>query len=351
MNQKIDEICQDPLFQLNLMLWLDQQQPHQDYYIYPLFNISGLNIYSIGPLLSLPPDIILHISDKIDIQKRARPDLILKVQKDNKFCILECKASSFGPASSNATQAKTLLLMAGSIISEVLGIGKRDENKCMLCYLVGSGKPELMEETIKSLKEEINKEVSLDLGDFGYFRIEPVGLSILLYYSEKAKDFLHITENSPVEVIKFEEETDPHPLYFIPYDPNNPQQTSEEQELCRRILFERIWSEIISKVGGSVAPCKVQFSTEELLVSATFGIYKIWEDNDAKRNIKNIVKRFLFDIKGDLLEGILIYDPQTGWMFNLGDKKIQEEVLKQLQKFKPESLDLSKVPESTLFDE
>jgi hypothetical protein len=333
------------------MLWLAQQQPQQYYYIYPLFNISGLNIYSIGPLLSLPPDIILNISDKIDIQERARPDLILKVQKDNKFCILECKASSFGSASSNATQAKTLLLMAGNIISEVLGIGKRGENKCMLCYLVGSEQPELMEETIESLKKEINEKVSLDLGSFGYFGIKSAGLSILLYYSEKAKDFLHIIENSPVEVIKFEEETDPHPLYFIPYDPNNPQQTPEEQELCRRILFERIWSEIISKVGGGVTPCKVQFSTKELLMSATFGIYDIWEDNDAKRNIKKIVKSFLLDIKDGLLENILIYEPQTGWMFDLGDKKVQEEVLKQLQKFKPQSLDLSKVSESTLFDE
>jgi hypothetical protein len=88
-------------------------------------------------------------------------------------------------------------------------------------------------------------------------------------------------------------------------------------------------------------------------MSATFGIYDIWEDNDAKRNIKRMVKNFLLDIKNrdSLLENTLSYESQAGWTFNLEDKKVQEEVLKQLQKFKPQSLDLSKVSESTLFDE
>ncbi|MBE0478315.1 hypothetical protein IBX65_04255 [Candidatus Aerophobetes bacterium] len=352
MNLNIDDLCKDPLFQLNLAIWLAQPQLSQYSCIYPLFYKSGLNIYSIGPLLALPPDIRLVVTEKINCQNAVRPDLILETQGKKKFCVLECKSSSFGSDSSAASQARTLLLIAGPVLSEVLAIGKRGENKGILCYFIGPNNIELMERTLEDLERGIKEKANLESGNYGCFQIRSSQSEIILEYPEKTKRFLNLMDKSPIKVIQFEEDTDPRPLYFIPYDPNI-NQTKQEQQFCRRVLFERILSYVISNIGGTTIPTSVTFTTDELLNSATFRMYEIWEDNDAKRHIRRLVKDFLMEIKTRLNEPIrenISYEPQKGWIFNLKDRETYEEFLKQLHKFKPETLDLSKKVEPTLFD-
>ena len=350
MNLNINELCKDPLFQLNLAIWLAQSQP-PEFCVYPLFYESKLNIYSIGPLLALPPSIRLDVANKINCQDAVRPDLIFEALGKKKLCILECKSSSFGPESSTALQAKTLLLVAGPIISEVLAVGKRGENECMLCYFIGPDNIELMEETLNALSKEIRNKTNLESGNSGCFGIKPLRSAIILEYSEKIKNFLNLIKDSPVEVIQIEKDTDPRPLYFIPYDPNI--QTKEEQELSRRILFERILGYIISELGRADIPSSTTFTTEDLLNAATLGVYEIWEDNEAKKHIRKVVKNYLFEIKNSMSEPFrnsISYESQKGWVFNLEDKETHDKLLKQLQKFKPETLDLSKKIEPTLFD-
>jgi len=352
MNLNINELCKDPLFQLNLAIWLAQSQPPSEFYVYPLFYESQLNIYSIGPLLTLPPDIRQAVTKTINCQNAVRPDLIFEALGKKKFCIIECKSSSFGPESSTANQAITLLLVISSVISEVLGIGKRGENEGILCYFTGPNGAKLMEETLKTLEKEIKDKTNLESGTYGCFEIKTSQTSIILEYPEIVKIFLNLIKNSPVEVIKFEEDTEPRPLYFIPYDPNI-QQTKEEQELSRRILFESMLGHMISKIGGADIPYSITFTTQELLDYATFGLYEIWEDNEAKKHLRRLVKDFLNQIKNFINEPLresVIYEPQKGWSFNLKDRETREEILKQLQRFKPENLDLSKKIGPTLFD-
>lgn len=355
MNSSLDEICKDPLFQLNLAIWMTQYLPSTHSCIYPLFYKSGINIYSIGPLLILPPDIRLEISDKIVYQESARPDLVLKLRDKKSFCVLECKASSFSSESSASNQARTFLLLAGPIISEVLGTGKRGENKGIFCYFIGPNNGDgLMNETLETLAKEIKEKTNLETGKFGCFVIKPSKSTIVIEYSEYIKNFLGLSQNSPVDIIRVEEDTDPRPLYFIPYDPNI-EQTKEEQELCRRILFERILSYIIDKTGGGTIPSSIIFTTDELLNFATFRVYEIWDDTDAKKHIRKLVKDFLINvIKKNVdvsLRECIKYESQKGWIFNIENKEIQEKLLKHLQRVKPENLDLSKKIGLDLFDD
>jgi len=276
----------------------------------------------------------------------------LETKEKKKFCILECKTSSFGPDSSTARQTRTLLLFAGPIISEVLGLGIRGQNEGILCYFTGSNQIEMMENTLKTLEKEIKEKIKLESGNYGCFGIKPEQSAILLEYSEKIKNFLNLIEDSPAKILTFEEDTDPRPLYFIPYDPNI-QQTKEEQKRCRRILFERILSYIISKVGGTDIPSYIIFTTEEMLKSATFGAYEIWEDTEAKKHVRKLIRGLLGDIRSSIdksLQECINYESKRGWIFDLKDKETYEELLKQLQKFKPEGLDLSKKIEPNLFD-
>lgn len=352
MSLNLDEICKDPLFQLNLSIWMTQSQPPTNFSIYPLFYKSGINIYSIAPLLALPPDARIAVLDKIACQESARPDLVLEL-KEKRFCVLECKSTSFGYKSSASNQARTFLLLTGPIMSEVLGIGNRGENEAILCYVTGPNNARLMNNSLESLAKEIKDKTGLKTGNYGCFEIRPSQSAIVLEYSEKIKHFLNLIKDPPVEVIKIEPNTDPRPLYFIPYDPNI-EQTKEEQKFCRRILFERILSHIISNIGNADIPASMTFKTADLLISATFGVYEIWEDTDAKKHIRWIIKDFLVNVKKSVspaLKECIIYEPQKGWTFNIQNKEEQEELLKHLQRFKPENLDLSKKKEPTLFDD
>lgn len=355
MNPNINDICNDPLFQLNFAIWLTQPQPPQNFYINPILYQAGLNIYSIAPFFVLPPDIRLAISENnLDCQDGARPDLVLEQKNQRKFCILECKASSFGPNSSTASQARALLLISGPIISELLGPASRGQKEGILCYLSGSNQIEMMGKTFRTLAEEIAK-LKLKTGIYGFFGIKTEQSTMLLEYSEEIKNFLNIIENSPVKILSLEEGVDPRPLYFIPYDPNlQQQQTKEDQEFCRRILFERILSNLISSIGGAPVPSSMTFSTQGLLNSATFEVYEKWDDNDSKHHLRKIVKDFL---QNNVISSIneptrkcINYEPGKGWVFNLKDKETHDELLNQLMKFKPETLDLSKKVDPTLFD-
>lgn len=353
MREKIDDLCGDPLFQLNLAIWLAQSTP-ASFSVRPVFYESGFKIHSIGPLLPLPPDIRLQAREsQLDCQDGAKPELILEAGNRSKLVIVECKRSSFGSSSSTASQARTLLLASGPIMPEVLAIGKRSSAQGMLCYLTRSDQVSLLENTLVELTQEIQR-INLSAGYNGCLGIIPDDTGILLVYSDEMKTLLNFQDISPTKILDVEEETDPRPLYFIPYDPNI-EQSSKEQALCRRMLYERFLGFILSRIGPANVPCEVTFSREEILMSATFGVYEIWDDSETKKSMKRLVRDFMDSVLKGLKnqqQKYLEYQSDRGWVFKLEDQDIYEEMVNRISKFKPEDMDLSKeIGQLYLFEE
>lgn len=215
MKTKIEELCSDPLFQLNLSIWLSQSKP-KDFSVRPVLYEAGFQILSVGPLLTLPLDIRLHISESsLDCQDRAKPDLILEDNNRTRLLTLECKRTSFGTSSTTASQARTLLLLSGPIISEVLAIGARASAQGVLCYLTRSDQVPPLENTLSELIKEL-QELKLDPGENGCLGIRPDKTAILLEYSHEVRTLLKCKSKSPVAILSIEADTDPRPLYFIP---------------------------------------------------------------------------------------------------------------------------------------
>src|SRR5205823_3552170 len=112
----------DPLFQLNVVLWLTQPLP-QGSSIVPLLHERGFVVYAISPPLPVPLDLQAAAqSARVALQNSGRPDVLLAHPLERKFAFIECKASSFGPNSNTAEQARSFLLMAGPRAAEVLGL-------------------------------------------------------------------------------------------------------------------------------------------------------------------------------------------------------------------------------------
>jgi hypothetical protein len=355
MKAKIEELCSDPLFQLNLSIWLAQPTP-RDFSIRPILYQSGFKIFSIGPLLALPPDIrLITIESKIDCQGSAKPELILESENGSKLLMIECKRSSFGSSSSTASQTRTLLLLSGPKISEVLAIGARSSGGGILCYLTRSDQVASLGDTLAELTEEL-RSLRLDTGDHGCLGIKSTDTAILLEYSDQIRTLLNFQDTSPTEILKLEEEADPRPLYFIPYDPNV-DQSAEEQTLARRTLYERFLGCILSKVGPANAPCEVTISQEEILMSTTFGIYEIWEDREARKHLRKLLRVFMDSLRnslGDERQKFVKYQKEKGWVFEFEDQNVYREISTQISKFKPEKMELSRPIETTqleLFEE
>lgn len=347
MREKIERLCNDPLFQLNLVIWLAQPKP-EGFPIKPIFYQSGFSIHSISPPLALPPDIrIITTESSLDLQDGAKPELILIDNNRTKLILIECKKSSFGISSTTSKQARTLLLLAGPIVSEVLGLGKRSSAKGILCYLTKSDQLQSLENTLLALTQELQK-LKLEPGDYSGLGISLSEQALSLEYSERVKDLLGLNAKSPIEIIRIDKDTDPRPLYFIPYDPNA--QSNEEQSFSRRVLYERVLGYVLSKIGPAIIPSNITFTTDEILSSVTFGIYEIWDDNEAKKHVRRLIKDFMNSILKEEHQSFIKYESEKGWIFQFNDQNTYEEILMQISKFKPETMNLSKSMQLDLFD-
>lgn len=354
MTQKVEQLCGDPLFQLNLAIWLAQPIP-KSFSIRPIFYESGFSIYSVGLLLALPPDLRLDIKKHaLDCQDGAKPDLILATDSREKLCILECKRASFGVGSSTAKQSRTLMLLSGPVVSEVMAVGQQVSAQGILVYLTKTDQMIDLQKTLKELSREISV-TKLKTGEYGCLGIRSNEKAILIEYFDELKTLMNFSDASPLEIISLEDDADPRPLYFIPYDPSVfNEQSEDEEKLCKRILFERFLSHILSKIGSSSVPSEVLFTKEEILNGVTFGIFSIWDDNDAKKHIKKLLRYFmnsLIMVLDQNLKKFIEHDPQRGWIFKLEIQEDHKEMIKQVSKFKPEGMDLGNKMQPELFDD
>jgi hypothetical protein len=167
---------------------------------------------------------------------------------------------------------------------------------------------------------------------------------------------MNLPFESPVEILSIEEGTDPRPLYFIPYDPSAfNQQSGDEQKICRRILYERFLSYILCKIGPAVIPGEVIFSIDEILSTVTFQLYTIWDDSPAKKHLRRLLKDFMMMVQNFLQEGfkndILTFKSGLGWVIEIKDHEFHENIIKQMSKFKPGSMNLEKEIMPGLFDD
>jgi hypothetical protein len=82
------------------------------------------------------------------------------------------------------------------------------------------------------------------------------------------------------------------PLYFIPWD-SSVKQTPEEEDLCKRILFERALSSAISRVGRVREPGEVNLPLDGILEDATFNLVKLWRNRRDITHVLSTIRRFL----------------------------------------------------------
>jgi hypothetical protein len=347
----LGELTSDPVFQLNSLLWLTQLMP-KNAGVRPVLREVGFEVYAIGPLLAPPPDLLLAIKDSgIDHQERVRPDVVLHRKRDARFGPTECKGNSFGPNSTTAKQARTLLLLSGPRLSEALGVRSEDVRETVAAYLLPATNAGLMHKTLSSLRNELTGR-NLPAAPPAILGLQVDQGGVSLSPDNTARDFFGLPPGT-VSFLQLEDATDPRPLYFIPYDPDC-DQSPDEKVFCKRILFERLHSAVLGGAGRAVPAADIVFETTALLNDATLGMYDLWENTESTKHMRRLVRQLL----GRLSEVVcaehpdgLTYQGGVGWRLHLADEATQMTVCTLLSKFSCETMDLRHDPEPELFDD
>lgn len=344
------ELIRDPLFQLNSLLWLTQPLPTDGSFV-PLFYQRGFTVHSIAPILAPPLDTLLVVKDKsIHANDRARPDVILKNDEQLKYAFVECKKESFSVSSSTAEQTRTLLLVSGRT-ADVLGLQPAQVNESCLAFTLPEDCRVKFHRTINELRNELEDQ-SLSAGDTSIIGLNATDNQCSIDIDEYRSGFFGLPIGRTTYSI-FDDDTDPRPLYFIPYDPDV-DQTQEERMFCRRILFERMLSAVISAYGRTPPPTTIILKTESILNDAMFGMYLNWENRESAKHLRRLCKMFfnsLMQTVNQTASGAVVYDAEKGWKIESRDHQHQDNVLDLLSRFSCETLSVQNPQDSDLFED
>jgi hypothetical protein len=336
---------------LNLVLWLAQPLP-ENCGINNILYRAGFTVYAIAPLLAPPPDLALKVQQHgIDCQESAKPDVILENNLNRKFAFIECKSDSFGIGSSNARQARCLMLVSGERGAEALALTVDEMSSSILMYLLPDARIELLNETLSALDAEFSG-LGFPKCNFSYLGLITIENNIGISINQSCSYFFGL-EAGQTRLTSWPPDTDPRPLYFIPYDPDI-NQTVQERDLCRRILYERMQSTVIAAIGRADPPINITMKPSDIMNDAMCGLFEQWENRESKTHLIKICKSFmtsLIEAVNSVAPDSFTYSPGIGWNVYLIDDNQKESVLDALTRFSPETLELEVEPEPGLFDE
>jgi hypothetical protein len=331
-----EEICGDPLFQLNLILWLSLPSASRKP-LRPFFHEIGYSTYSIDPLLSLLPEQRRLAREKnINYKDSVRPDAIL--QRDNPkqaYILVECKKSSFGTSSTTAEQARTLMMLTDLSFNEVMGIDPSINTESSIMFFLPQDQTKALMHTVEEMQNELNIN-NINYGETHFAGIFGNDKGIFLELTEKLSKALSTNEVSPIMILETDGRDDPRPLYFIPYDPSI-DQTPDQRIFCLQILLQRLLASLLSKIGRAIPPVRKIIAIDEMLNDATFGMYSLWRNRDTTHNLRSILRGFMVEVKGALsvsIEKKLYFSSGEGWIVEISNENEKDELINTISRIK-----------------
>ena len=266
---RAEQFISDPVFQVNLLIWMALEQPDSAFRVRPLFFQCGFGILYIEQPFAFPVDIHQQIdgTTKVRIASRPEPDLLLAHRNQEKALYFEAKRSCFGPVSSSADQARGHLIAAGPAFGEVYK-GKDD---CLLVYVVPSSNGKLMAECLRQLSGEIT-----DLG-FRVGRATVDGLavndaSVLYQVSTSSAQHIGIEEQDVAVIEGLTEDTDPSPLLLVYSDEDYPDEAG--RGFYRKALQNQVVARMLCDLQHAAIRQDLLLNARDLLIKTSARVFE-----------------------------------------------------------------------------
>jgi hypothetical protein len=343
------ELVGDPLFQLNVVLWLAQTLPN-GFPIVPLLGSAGFSVFAISQSFPVPRGVrVAAEAAGLSIKESSHPDVVLRNVSRNQFAFVECKRSSHGEASSTTQQTRTHLVIAGPESAQSLGLGPAGY-RIGVAFLTRDSQCDQFLETLESLSKSLT-EAFIEPGAYGFLGLGATEDHLYLHCDERTASLFGLTVGQH-QFMPIVPGTDPRPLYLMPYDANI-DQSKEEREFCKRILFRRLLSEVICRIGSAVPPATVVMPAFDLLNTTTFGTFNTLGQDGNRKAMRKICIQLVDSLTRVMHKkwpGILTYDGQATWTANLPDQVAVDRAISIMTAFSCDSLDLLTEPAQGMLD-
>lgn len=287
----VPEILEDPVFELNVTLWMLQPLPGTAA-IRPVLREAGYTLDSISRPLPFPLAQRAELAAIAGSSDPPAPDVLAAGSASADWLIIECKGSGFSPDSSNSRQAMKLLAIAANL-TPPLALPAGQIRPGHVVYLTRDEDRDAMGETLAELRRRL-AEKALPAGLSGVLGLSSHDDGVYIERSKTDTWPAGIADilGGPTRILKLEAGQDPRPLYFIPWDPSVDQRP-KMRDHCRSILFARIASEAVAQVGRGEVPARVQLRIEQLLSRATYGVSDRWRSRPDVARTTRDCRRFL----------------------------------------------------------
>jgi hypothetical protein len=293
---KTDTLMRDPVFQLNLLVWMAKDQPSSGYRVRPFFFENGFRLVYIEQPFAFPDATARAIdASGLQIKKTPEPEAILGRTADQKALYFEAKANSFGTDSSNSTQARGHLLACGPAFAETL----KPLESSLLCYVVPQDRCALMAECLASLSTEL-RSATLVPGEHSVHGLGVNGTDLIYSWDQKFKQHGGVSLDSIAVLHELQDDTDPSPLLLVFTDEDCPNQ--ERSGFYRRALINQVVAKLVCDLN--LLPPERPYTTtaRDLLGQTTDGILD-YVGRERQTNMVRIVRQNVFNRIADSWRG------------------------------------------------
>lgn len=282
-------LVRDPVFQLNAVLWLVQELP-VDADVRPILREAGYLLHSVGRRLPFSPALRERLRSVAGETGDPCPDVVLVHQTDPAVLVSECKAASFGSASSTARQPLKLVAVSRDL-ADPLGMRPDAIRPGYVVYVVPSHDALKLPPTLTTIRARLQQAgstaapaavVGLDRQDDGLYLGPAHG-------DELPRPAAAVLDTAQ-RIWAIAPEDDPRPLYLIPWDPSV-EQDEDLEAFGKALLGARFLNQATGEIGRLPLPTTTVLRMDQLLEQATLGVSNHWRDRSAIDRVEEAGKR------------------------------------------------------------
>lgn|GEM_PF-1368417 len=282
-----DALIRDPVFQLNLLVWMAKDQPAEGYRVRPLFVQHGFQLMYIQQPFALPERTQRAIAGAdLDIAVKPEPELLLQRPADQRALYLEAKANSFGPDSTTARQGRGHLLACGPAFADTMTPLKQ----ALLCYVLPADKCGQMATSLAALGAELRAK-SLAPGEHSAHGLAVSGTDLVYAVDEQFRRFAGVPELSVAVMHHLDPDTDPSPLLLIYSDDDSPNEA--HRQFYRQALLQKLVAVLVC--DANLQPVGEPYSTtaRELAIKTTDGVFQFLA-RDKQTGMERFIRKNIF---------------------------------------------------------
>ena len=334
-----NEAIHDPVFQLNLLVWMAKDQPDEGFRVRPVFSRQGFQLHYIEQPFPFPTEMhgeIVKIAEAkaLEIKLGPVPELTIQRHTDGQAIYFEAKAQGFSPKSSNCEQSRGHLLACGPAFAEV----HKPLTTVLLDYVV----PETDSVDMRNCLGQLNAELisaKLNTGEFAVDGLSVKETNLVYHVDEPVRAILPRDETEIAVMTDLNDDTDPSPLLLVYSDEDCPD--AARRGHYRRVLQNQALATLLCFLHGKAQGQVLEISAQELLIQTTIGVFNFMGRERQKSMerviVENIFRRMAEHWRAKLPNKVLL----TGRTLTLDFKNSsdQEAILDWLEDSKKTGFD------------